>query len=435
MTQGLACSLFVTTIEMKNCIFITFYLLLPTYLFGQKTNLPDPAYSLLAGKSFVQSKNYYLLTLLEEVETAKNMLRKDQNLSMLAASKLSSLESAMKECKADYLCYTSKMKFSEREIQSVGERLDALYADNNALGQLAKKHLIPSGAYILLQTATPKELLRKAWEQDARAVNHAIEVYAEGRKPNYPAIDSIGFNCAARSFPTLVYDCSNVVRQENKNTTLFFVPSMHFALQFLEVNERNEASDYEPMASTVNKAAFNKIKKTDWSKFSYTMILVPGAGPNAPERALSEGGILRCRIAALRYFEGMAPFILVSGGRVHPYKTKFSEAFEMKQYLMQTLHVPEEAIIMDPHARHTTTNMRNAVRLLFRYGMPVNKPCIVSTVRSQSYYITNDAFVNRCMKEINHVPYKLGKRLTDTEFEFFPVLDALQIDADEPLDP
>jgi hypothetical protein len=39
------------------------------------------------------------------------------------------------------------------------------------------------------------------------------------------------------------------------------------------------------------------------------------------------------------------------------------------------------------------------------------------------------------MKEINHVPYKLGKRLTDREFEFFPVLDALQIDTDVPLDP
>lgn len=120
---------------------------------------------------------------------------------------------------------------------------------------------------------------------------------------------------------------------------------------------------------------------------------------------------------------------------MHPFKTKFSEAFEMKKFLMEVLKVPENAIIMDPHARHTTTNMRNGVRLLYRYGMPVDKPCLVSTMRSQSYYITNDAFVTRCLREINHVPYKLGKRLSETDFEFYPVLDALHIDADEPLDP
>ncbi len=107
----------------------------------------------------------------------------------------------------------------------------------------------------------------------------------------------------------------------------------------------------------------------------------------------------------------------------------------MKKFLMETLKVPENAIIMDPHARHTTTNMRNGVRLLYRYGMPVDKPCLVSTMRSQSYSISSDAFVNRCMREINHVPYKIGKRLSETDVEFYPVLDALHIDADEPLDP
>ncbi len=403
--------------------------------FAQTGRTPEQGYQLITGNSFVQSKNWYLLTLFESLPEARALLEKDSELAAIAGLKYKNLETSVKECKSDFLCYTRKMKFSDEEINAIGARLEALYSENNALGKLVKQHLNPSGTYILLKEPNEKALLRKAWEQDAKSVNHTIEVYAEGKRPNYPAIDSIEFKTAAKSYPVLVYDVTETVRQEKKNAGLFFGPSMHYALQFLEVNERHEAADYEPMVSTVNKAAFERVRKINWSKFKYTLILVPGAGPDTHDRVLSEGGILRCRVAALRYFEGLAPYILVSGGRVHPFKTKYSEAFEMKKFLMETLKVPESAIIMDPHARHTTTNMRNAVRLLYRYGMPVEKPCLVSTMRSQSYSITSDAFVNRCMREISHVPYKLGKRLSETDFEFYPVLDALHIDADEPLDP
>ncbi|WP_353721262.1 YdcF family protein [Dyadobacter sp. 676] len=420
---------------MTKPLILGFLMVLALNSFAQTSRAPKQEYQLLPGKSFVQSKNWYLLTLFESLPDVKTLLEKDSELANVASSKYKSLETSVRECKNDFRCYTDKMKFSPEEVNAIGMRLEALYDENNALGELMKQHLVPSGTYILFKGASGRELLRKAWEQDARSVNHAIEVYAEGKKPNYPAIDSIEFKTTAKSYPVLVYDVTDIVRQERKSTGLFFGPSMHYALQFLEVNERHEAADYEPMVATVNKAAFERVKKIDWNKFKYTLILVPGAGPDTYDRGLSEGGMLRCRVAALRYFEGLAPYILVSGGRVHPFKTKFSEAFEMKKFLMEVLKVPENAIIMDPHARHTTTNMRNGVRLLYRYGMPVDKPCLVSTMRSQSYYITNDAFVTRCLREINHVPYKLGKRLSETDFEFYPVLDALHIDADEPLDP
>jgi uncharacterized SAM-binding protein YcdF (DUF218 family) len=41
----------------------------------------------------------------------------------------------------------------------------------------------------------------------------------------------------------------------------------------------------------------------------------------------------------------------------------------MKHDLIARLGIPAAAILVDPHARHTTTNMRNAARLLYRYGM------------------------------------------------------------------
>ncbi|WP_247235703.1 YdcF family protein [Telluribacter sp. SYSU D00476] len=372
---------------------------------------------------------------MEQLPDVRRLLEKDEVLKKLAETKKEHLSRALKDCGNQVPCYTAPMKFTPEEIQLVSERLSTLYAPTNELGTLVGQHLIPSGTYILHAKALPaEELLIKAWEQDANAVNHILEVYAEGKKPNYPAIDSIAFKVHSKSFSTLVWDVTEMVRQEEKGA-LFFRPSLAFALRILEVNDRSEAADYEPMETTVNGAAFSKARKVDWKTYTYSLILIPGAGPSNPDEALSPGGKLRCRVGALRYFDGVAPFIVVSGGRVHPYKTKYSEAYEMKKYLINELKVPEHAIIMDPHARHTTTNLRNCVRLLYRAGMPVDKPCLVSTMRQQSYYITRDLFEQRCLKEIGHIPYRLGNRLSDTDFEFYPVLDALQIDNDEPLDP
>ncbi|MEI7999616.1 MAG: YdcF family protein, partial [Candidatus Omnitrophota bacterium] len=131
----------------------------------------------------------------------------------------------------------------------------------------------------------------------------------------------------------------------------------------------------------------------------------------------------------------LAPFMVVSGGKAHPFKTKYCEAEEMKKYLVETMHIPANAIIMEPHARHTTTNMRNCARLLFRYGFPFKKPCITSTTKEQSYYITDKEMQDRCIEELGYSPYKNGKRLSDTEAEFYPLVSSLQIDFDEPMDP
>jgi hypothetical protein len=398
------------------------------YSYGQA---PDPQYKLV-GSNFIQTKNYYLLTLFQNNLAAKQMLSNDPVLAKLTQTRLDNIKSSLTTCK-DVLCFTQNLKFTDDEIKTVSERLTSLYKADNALGNLVKQHLIPSGTYILYKDLSPVQLLVKAWEQDAKAVNYTIEVYAEGRKPNYPQIDSIGFNVKSRSYLNLVYDASATILEENKKEKLFFAPTMNYALQSLEINERDDAANDEPMVLKANKNAYNRIKTINWANYKYTMILIPGAGPDINGVALSAEGMLRCRVAALRYFEGLAPFIMTSGGKVHPYKTKYCEADEMKKYMVEKLHVPENAIFVDPHARHTTTNMRNCVRIIFRYGMPFSKPCITSTDKYQSYFIENMA--GRCQKELGYVPYTLGKRLSETEQEFYPVITSLQIDADEPMDP
>ncbi|SDH38976.1 DUF218 domain-containing protein [Pedobacter terrae] len=395
-------------------------------------DLPRQSYPLIKTRNEVQYKNYYLLTLFQQLPELRKMLAADTALQYILKSKTVQVNEALKNCKAEIPCYAKALKFSTAEIEQISNRLATIYAENNELGKLVTNHLIPSGCYALYSNGSHKNVLIKAWEQDANAINYTIGVYVEGNKPNYPKIDSISFSLRDKEYAELT--TANAWLALQVNNKLFFEPAMQFALQALELNERNDAADYEPMVKGVNLAAVNQIKKTDWKKYPYSVILVPGAGPEEKEVALSAGGMIRCRLAALQYQKGMAPFIVVSGGRVHPYKTKFSEAYEMKKFLTEVLQIPENAIIMEPHARHTTTNLRNCARLMFRYGMPINKAGMVCTVKSQSYYIT-DILPERCKKELGYYPYKNGKRLSDTESEFYLNTASLQIDFDEPLDP
>jgi hypothetical protein len=379
-----------------------------------------------------QYKNYYLLTLLQS-KLIRDILMQDAELKRLTQTKVQRLNSALTECR-DAGCFTGRMKFSEEEIKTVGNRLTQLYTNSTALQQMVSKQLIPSGTYRLNKGLSPAAQLVKAWEQDAMGINHTISVYGEGQKPNYPKIDSISFNVKSKGYTTLISNFTAALTHELKTGTLFFEPGMKGALQLLEINGRTEAADFEPMTAGINQAAIVKAKTINWAKYPYTVILVPGAGPEERDVELSAEGMIRCRLAAVQYFEGMAPYIMVSGGRVHPYKTKYSEAQQMKEFLVSTLHVPANAVIAEPHARHTTTNVRNCVRLIYHMGLPMDKPALVSTDKAGINYIVN-TMPARCQKELQYMPYKIGKRLTDTELEFYPLMESLQINPLEPLDP
>jgi hypothetical protein len=364
---------------------------------------PDPSYKMVSGNDYVQSKNYYLLTLFDAPGDVNRLLREDPVLARLASKKYDSLAAALKNCGRDGQCYISRMKFDENEIAAVSARLKELYKPGNLLDRLVQQHLIPSGAYYRFQNETGADMLVKAWEQDARGVNFAIGVYAAGDKPNYPLIDSISFttkdanNNFRAAYTSLLYNAVSLATKEGKEKNLIYTTPLQFALRFIEMNEREQAADFEPMAEGENKAAFAKAKTTKWNDYKYSIILIPGAGPDDPETALSAEGMLRCRLAAILYKKGLAPFVAPSGGKVHPYKTKYCEATEMKNYLVQKLGIPQHAVIIDPHARHTTTNMRNVVRLMYRYGFPFSKPGVTCTTRGQSLMIQT-TLPARCMK-------------------------------------
>jgi len=413
---------------MKNYLLFLFAWLTGLYAYAQ-TNAPQ---KFIASVNWVQAKNYHLLTLFEQDKAVNQLLKSDAVFTKLTQKKADELNTSLTDCK-DAACLIDRVKFTDDEIKEVSNELNTLCKPGSALELLVKTQIIPAYTYSLYKTTVPAELLVKAWEQDAAGINYTIDVYGGGKKPNYPAIDSISVNVKDRRYKTLVYDVDATLIGDVKNARLFFEPAMQAALLYLQINERQDPANYEPMAQTVNKAAVEHIKTTTWGKYPYSVILIPGAGPDEPAVALSAEGMLRCRLAVQEYRAGKAPFIMPSGGKVHPYKTKYCEAEEMKAYMIKVLHIPEYAIIMEPHARHTTTNMRNGVRLMYRYGIPANKPGLVITDKSQTDGIL--VMAARCEKELKYVPYKLGKHLSETEVEFFPVPEAMQINPYEPLDP
>lgn len=193
------------------------------------------------------------------------MLSGDTVLRAMGASKLDSLRLALRTCERDGSCYICHLSFSETEIALVSERLRSLYRPDNALGRLVKNHLIPSGAYILLQDLPATDMLVQAWTQDVEGINYAIGVYADGKRPNYPNIDSISFNTRDRGYVNLLYNTASLTATENAREHSFFSIPITAALRFIEMNGREQAADYESMDKGENKAACDRISTIKWA--------------------------------------------------------------------------------------------------------------------------------------------------------------------------
>lgn len=156
-----------------------------------------------------------------------------------------------------------------------------------------------------------------------------------------------------------------------------------------------------------------------------------GAGPQIYGQKISPLGILRSRQALRAYQKGLVPFIIVSGGRVHPFKTQYIEAVEMKRYMIDVLGIPSSAIIIDPFARHTTTNVRNAGRMIMDYGFPKDKWSLVSSSKTHIDYVEK-AMDKRSLKELGTIPYVVGKRISDLLLEYKPTPEVFIINPTQP---
>jgi hypothetical protein len=134
----------------------------------------------------------------------------------------------------------------------------------------------------------------------------------------------------------------------------------------------------------------------------WPFVIVPGYTPRLGwSRGLHPEAAARLAEAALVLDAGLTSTIVVSGGAVH---SQDNEAVLMRQWLLAR-GVDASAILVEPCARHTTTNLRNAGRLVLAAGA---SEALIVTNGLQTYYLAfpwRSGFHARCLAELG---YRVG---------------------------
>lgn len=123
-------------------------------------------------------------------------------------------------------------------------------------------------------------------------------------------------------------------------------------------------------ASALNRAAalrLSALSPGERGGAEADCLIVPGFTPRLGWRslALHPRPAESCARAASDLARGLAGTIIVTGGAVHG---PANEAVLMRDALLAR-GVPEDRILVEPCARHTTTNLRNAARIMAAYDL------------------------------------------------------------------
>jgi len=387
----------------------------------------DPRYKPVGSGSWVQDKDFYLFTLMEQ-PGARALLQRDTVLQRrLAAAQdlLSSVPASRAKSPQEFV---KGFLWTPEDITAVGTALSAI----NGLGPMVRE-MRRSGYWIRDSALSDTGLLRDAWEAAARAENRLIDHYTTNKGFRYAGVDSATFAPSSPIAKEMLGETLMMLYRHRDSMTLFYQPALELALDILFINNRDEPGRFEPLDST-NADAYKQARSMAWSHYPYTAILLPGEGPEN-DWSMSPVGKYRCQLGAEQYRLKQAPFIIVSGGFVHPFQTPYCEAAEMKAYLVNALGIPASAVILEPQARHTTTNIRNANRIMLRHGFPETGRVLCVSTAGQIGYIMAPFFAGRCRLEMGYVPFS-GLRQVDP-FSVSYLMDpaSLEMDATDPLDP
>jgi DUF218 domain len=375
------------------------------------------SYVMLSSGSYQQDKAFYLLTIFQSDPAVLAAFAADPVLGPIATTHDMLLRSAPATCGTDAACYANALEFTDAETQAIAAALPTALAA--LLPTLAATHLRPSGTFALFAGGTDDALVSAAWTDTVAALADSFGGYAT-------SLD-----------PTALQGVVSAVIADNPQPMPFFAPLLQVVLGALIAQDRDEATLYEPLATGENAAALAALPGVDWSTYPYSVILVPGQGPATLADPLDPEGQARCDLAAVRFAAKYAPFVAVSGGHVHPDRTPYAEALEMKQYLMTAKGIPESAILVDPYARHTTTNLRNVSRELFRYGLPTDKPALVTSDLLQSLEVgyPTGLFDMDSESTLFYLPYRALVPLTQNDTCLLPSPISLTGNGRDPLDP
>ncbi|MBB3909484.1 YdcF family protein [Sphingomonas desiccabilis] len=315
-------------------------------------------------------------------------------------------------------CVAEAALWDAQELAALGQAVE-----RDAASLLRERRLIPDDG------------LASGLAREIHGLNAIVRVYALGMPARYPSIDGPSAAFGSTEAQTRLAAAVRLRNTPRAGSLQALDPSVELGLALLDVNDRTDASGFEPIDGGDNAAAMARARSINWSRYRYTAIVLTGIGPEVPDMPLSPGGKYHVRLAANRFAEGDAPFLIVSGGRAHPHGTPHNEAIEMRRALIERYGVPAEAIVIEPYARHTTTNLRNATRRLIALGAPLDREALIVCNPDQSRMIENPAFAERNRRELGYEPGVIGRRLSPTELTFRPDPRSARIDPLDPLDP
>jgi len=313
-------------------------------------------------------------------------------------------------CGADLVCRAQALLWSDREADAV----------RRALAQASGLPATDDGAAAQV-------------DREIAGINMIVRTYALGAIPT-TAIDGPG-TVSPQDHQTRLQAADWIAETPRNGSAQRLDPSIDYALALLDVSDRTDAIGHEPLTGGANAAATARAKTLDWRRYRYSAMIVTGVGPEIEGEPLSPFGKYHLRLAARRFAQGDIAFILVTGGRAHPRATPFTEADEMRKALIERYGVPAEAILIEPYARHTTTNLRNASRLLARIGAPLESETVIVCNPLQSAYIESAKFTERNAAELGYQPGTVVRRVSPTELVFRPSPASERVDPRDPLDP
>lgn len=271
--------------------------------------------------------------------------------------------------------------------------------------------------------------------REVAGLNELLRVYGVGKLPRYPLIDGSDEAFGSPAFAAKVADAVMLANAQADDPAMAGDPSLSLAVALLDVNDKDAAIAFEPLDQRYNAGALAAARRTGWARYRYTAILVLGVGPEDLTTPLSARAKVNVRLAAARYAEGLAPFIIVSGSAVHPRDTPHVEALEMRRALIERFGIPAAAIVVEPYARHTTTNLRNATRRLVALRAPLDREMLVVSNTAHIDAIASPAFVARNQRELGYQPATVGERIDPVAIAVRPSSQSLRIDPIDPLDP
>lgn len=402
--------------------------------------LPDPAvamnppgYAAPFAES-LETLNFPLLAMIRLAPGWAPALRADAGLQALAAARAQRVAAASASTPRPD-CLAEAWAWTPADMAAVSAALRTVMARPGMADALVHRHLRASGRFARHAALADADLLTAAWADTAAGLNHLVAVYGAGRPPRYPAIDAIIFDVKRPEFAGLLDAHAKVTQAAARPDDLVFDPSLRFGAGLLRLNERTDAAAFRPLLAGENAAAVAQVRRTRWRDYRYPALLVFGHGPEDAQSRTGALGHIRMARAADLFARRLAPFIIVSGGNVHPNRTPFNEAIEMKRLLVTHYAIPADRILIEPHARHTTTNLRNSARLLFAAGFPSNQPSLIVTDPTTAPYIASTLLLERTRAETGVLPGVVAPASTPFTLEFRPDRAAFHVEPLDPLDP